>query len=201
DSLMLFLDYTPSARTNTISFEPKLPGAWNTMTFNNVRMQPSPIAPVHSIDVTVSRDAFGETHNFTNDLGIAVNVGTVIRADLTKPIRSVTRNDIAHPYTFDPATGRITIAANPLESGSLGVTTTYRVQYDICDNIDFNNNGVFPEDQDTIDFFEVLAGGSPATCDPVLGCNDIDFNNNGVFPEDEDVFAFFRILAGGNCSE
>jgi hypothetical protein len=28
-----------------------------------------------------------------------------------------------------------------------------------CD-IDFNNNGVFPEDQDVLDFFNVLAGGS-----------------------------------------
>ncbi len=201
DSLMLFLDYSPSARTNTMNFEPKLPSAWNTMTFNNVRMQPSPVAPVHSIDVTVSRDAFGETHTFTNDLGVALNVGTVIRANPGLPIRSVTRNDIAHPYTFDPATGRVTIAANPLESGTPGVTTTYRVQYNICDNIDFNNNGVFPEDQDTFDFFEVLAGGTPATCDPVLGCNDIDFNNNGVFPEDADVVAFFNILAGGDCTE
>jgi hypothetical protein len=29
-----------------------------------------------------------------------------------------------------------------------------------CDDIDFNNNGVFPEDQDVIDFFTVLSGGS-----------------------------------------
>ncbi|HLP85659.1 MAG TPA: hypothetical protein VK157_15020, partial [Phycisphaerales bacterium] len=68
-----------------------------------------------------------------------------------------------------------------------------------CDSIDFNNNGVFPEDQDVIDFFDVLAGGSPATCDPVQGCNGIDFNNNGVFPEDQDVIDFFNVLAGGAC--
>jgi hypothetical protein len=30
----------------------------------------------------------------------------------------------------------------------------------ICDDIDFNNNGAFPEDQDVIDFFNVLAGGT-----------------------------------------
>ncbi len=62
-----------------------------------------------------------------------------------------------------------------------------------CDDIDFNNNDVFPEDQDVIDFFEVLAGGDcPA-------CNDIDFNNNDVFPEDQDVIDFFNVLAGGEC--
>ncbi|MFN7316600.1 MAG: formylglycine-generating enzyme family protein [Phycisphaerae bacterium] len=69
----------------------------------------------------------------------------------------------------------------------------------VCDDIDVNNNSVFPEDQDVIDFFDVLAGGNPATCDPVQGCNDIDFNNNGVFPEDQDVIDFFNVLAGGAC--
>ncbi len=68
-----------------------------------------------------------------------------------------------------------------------------------CDGIDFNNNGVFPEDQDVVDFFNVLAGGNPSTCDPIQGCNDIDFNNNQVFPEDQDVIDFFNVLAGGTC--
>jgi hypothetical protein len=62
-----------------------------------------------------------------------------------------------------------------------------------CDSIDFNNNQVFPEDQDVIDFFNVLAGGDCPTC------NDIDFNNNDVFPEDQDVIDFFNVLAGGTC--
>ncbi len=64
-----------------------------------------------------------------------------------------------------------------------------------CDTIDFNGNGVFPEDQDVIDFFTVLAGGD---C-PTGTCNDIDFNNNAVFPEDQDVIDFFTVLAGGDC--
>ena len=63
-----------------------------------------------------------------------------------------------------------------------------------CNDIDFNNNTVFPEDQDVIDFFNVLAG---AEC---LVCDDIDFNNNSVFPEDQDVIDFFTVLAGGTCS-
>ncbi len=61
-----------------------------------------------------------------------------------------------------------------------------------CD-IDFNNNGVFPEDQDVVDFFDVLAGGACAACDA------IDFNRNSVFPEDQDVVDFFNVLAGGDC--
>jgi hypothetical protein len=62
-----------------------------------------------------------------------------------------------------------------------------------CDDIDFNNNGVYPEDQDMLDFLNVLAG---AACSE---CHDIDFNNNGVFPEDQDVVDFFNVLAGGGC--
>jgi hypothetical protein len=65
-----------------------------------------------------------------------------------------------------------------------------------CDSIDFNNNQVFPEDQDVIDFFNVLSGGP---CSPGNTCSDIDFNNNQVFPEDQDVIDFFTVLAGGSC--
>jgi hypothetical protein len=62
-----------------------------------------------------------------------------------------------------------------------------------CDDLDFNNNDIFPEDQDVIDFLSVLAG---AECAP---CSDLDFNNNGIFPEDQDIVDFFNVLAGGDC--
>ncbi|MFN5946194.1 MAG: hypothetical protein ACK5ZG_12430 [Phycisphaerae bacterium] len=65
-----------------------------------------------------------------------------------------------------------------------------------CSDIDFNNNGVFPEDQDVVDYFNVLAGGSCSTGD----CDTIDFNGNGVFPEDQDVVDYFNVLAGGSCA-
>ncbi|HLP84493.1 MAG TPA: hypothetical protein VK157_09090 [Phycisphaerales bacterium] len=65
-----------------------------------------------------------------------------------------------------------------------------------CGDIDFNNNAVFPEDQDVIDFFNVLAG---APC-PTLRCDTLDFNRNGSFPEDQDVIDFLTVLAGGSCS-
>ena len=66
-----------------------------------------------------------------------------------------------------------------------------------CDSIDFNQNTVFPEEQDVIDFFNVLAGGP---CSPGNTCSDIDFNNNEVFPEEQDVIDFFNVLAGGQCT-
>jgi hypothetical protein len=67
-----------------------------------------------------------------------------------------------------------------------------------CDSIDFNNDDLFPSDEDLIDFLTVLAGGQCSNGDL---CNDVDFNNNCLFPEDQDIIAFVRVLAGGDCIE
>jgi hypothetical protein len=66
-----------------------------------------------------------------------------------------------------------------------------------CSDIDFNNDGLFPDDNDLIAFLNVLAGGECETsvCDP------IDFNNDELFPDDLDLLAFLRVLAGGSCIE
>ena len=67
-----------------------------------------------------------------------------------------------------------------------------------CDSIDFNNDGLFPSDEDVVEFLTVLAGGA---CSEGNVCNDVDFNNDTLFPDDADVLAFFRVLAGGACAE
>lgn len=67
-----------------------------------------------------------------------------------------------------------------------------------CDSIDFNQDGLFPDDQDLIDFLAVLAGGDCST-DPMPGCSDIDFNNDGLFPDDSDLVIFLQVLAGQPC--
>jgi hypothetical protein len=63
-----------------------------------------------------------------------------------------------------------------------------------CNDLDFNNDEVFPSDQDTIDFLEAFAG---ATCQ---NCDNLDFNNDCVFPSDTDVFTYFNVLSGGPCT-
>jgi hypothetical protein len=68
----------------------------------------------------------------------------------------------------------------------------------VCDGIDFNNDGLFPDDNDLITFLVVLAGGE---CPDGNFCNDIDFNNDELFPDDSDLIAFLRVLAGGECEE
>ena len=63
-----------------------------------------------------------------------------------------------------------------------------------CADLDFNNDGVFPSDQDTTDFANVLAGADCPTCD------SIDFNGDGVFPDDADYTDWLAVRAGGPCS-
>ncbi len=70
----------------------------------------------------------------------------------------------------------------------------------VCDSIDFDNDGLFPEDEDLLDLLAVLAGGQCERERWGLGlCNDIDINNDGLFPSDEDLVGYLRLLAGGNC--
>ncbi|HYF16216.1 MAG TPA: lamin tail domain-containing protein, partial [Phycisphaerales bacterium] len=45
-----------------------------------------------------------------------------------------------------------------------------------CDSIDFNGDGLFPDNQDLQDFLDVFGGGACSTGT----CGDLDFNNDGL---------------------
>lgn len=75
-----------------------------------------------------------------------------------------------------------------LESGGASLASR-------CGDIDFNNDGLFPDDGDLIDFLTLLAGGSCSTDN----CDRIDFVRDGLFPSDDDLLGFLQILAGGSC--
>lgn len=99
-----------------------------------------------------------------------------------------------------------TLRVRALVTNATGTTASKpaTIAVDQCDCIDYNNDGIFPSDDDLIEFLNVLAGGACST-GPVIeaegevGCNDIDFNNDGIFPSDEDLLAFLRVMAGGSC--
>jgi hypothetical protein len=67
-----------------------------------------------------------------------------------------------------------------------------------CDSTDFNGDGIFPDNQDIIDFIEVFAG-APCPTEPTFMCNDLDFNNDGIFPDNGDLIKFIEVFAGGSC--
>jgi hypothetical protein len=64
-----------------------------------------------------------------------------------------------------------------------------------CDSIDFNGDGIFPDNQDAVDFIDVFAG---APC-PTGMCGDLDFNNDGIFPDNADITKYLEVLAGAPC--
>jgi hypothetical protein len=66
----------------------------------------------------------------------------------------------------------------------------------VCDSIDFNNDGLFPDTLDIDDFLSVFSGG-PCSNDPL--CGDIDFNNDGLFPDTLDVDSLLSVFSGGPC--
>jgi hypothetical protein len=69
-----------------------------------------------------------------------------------------------------------------------------------CDPIDFNRDGLFPDDTDLIDYLAVLSGSPcPTPTNVQAPACDIDFNNDGLFPDDQDLIAFLRVLAGESC--
>jgi hypothetical protein len=94
----------------------------------------------------------------------------------------------------DPATGNFLFSTFGGGSRVLSIRG-FAVQTPVCDGIDFNGDGLFPDDSDLVDFLSVLAGGACSTGT----CNDIDFNNDCLFPDDSDLIKFLSVLAGAEC--
>lgn len=94
----------------------------------------------------------------------------------------------------------VTTCTDPLNGGTyLGDGTT--CEFDTCSTcaeIDFNNDGLFPDTTDLFDYLEVFSGGACSTF-PVFGCDGIDFNQDGVFPDIADLELFLLVFAGGSC--
>ncbi len=65
----------------------------------------------------------------------------------------------------------------------------------ICNDIDFNNDTLFPDVGDVADFLAVFGG---AAC-PTGNCDGIDFNRDGLFPDVDDITTFLAVFSGGTC--
>ena len=66
----------------------------------------------------------------------------------------------------------------------------------VCDSIDFNGDGLFPDTADIDDFLSVFSGGPCSTGN----CGDIDFNNDGLFPDTGDIDSLLSVFSGGGCA-
>ncbi len=65
----------------------------------------------------------------------------------------------------------------------------------VCDDIDFNRDGLFPDTTDIDDFLSVFSGGPCSTGT----CGDTDFNNDGLFPDTADIDSLLSVFSGGPC--
>jgi hypothetical protein len=77
-----------------------------------------------------------------------------------------------------------------------GETGCFSVIEPACDSLDFNNDGLYPDNLDIADFFSVFGGGS---CSNDPNCNDIDFDNDGLYPANCDIASFLSLFGGGEC--
>ncbi|HEX2838770.1 MAG TPA: hypothetical protein VHN77_11675 [Phycisphaerales bacterium] len=66
----------------------------------------------------------------------------------------------------------------------------------LCNDIDFNNDGLWPDTLDIETFLTVFSDGCMGADPP---CDPIDFNNDGLFPDTADIEAFLRVFSGGTC--
>jgi hypothetical protein len=78
---------------------------------------------------------------------------------------------------------------------ALSAQALLTISVPICNDLDFNNDGVFPDNQDLIDFIDVFGG---ATC-PTASCDDLDINGDGIFPDNFDITKYIELFGGGSC--
>jgi GH15 family glucan-1,4-alpha-glucosidase len=138
DAIMQFIDYRPDAPANTLRIAPKLPTAWNTMTFGNL------VVGSRRIDVTVSETPGAQaqqTQAFTNRTGGAVNVATAAKIPVGSSPCSVTAGGSPVAYSHNRATGVVSLSAFPLDAAAAS-TTTLVVRYRAGRSADWNSNGV-----------------------------------------------------------
>ena len=148
----------------------------------------SSLAMVNNLDLVVTSPA-GVTY-LGNNFNLRFSVPGGVADD---------RNLVEQINVPSPVTGRwlVSVVGTNVPMGPQGfaLVTSGSVLDVPCNDVDFNNDMVWPSEQDVIDFFSVLAGGPCSTGN----CDSIDFNNDSVFPSHEDVLRFLAVYGGEGC--
>lgn len=125
DQMMMFLDYKPEGTNgnNTCYLAPKLPSAWDTMTFNNLDSQGQ------RFDVTITENPTNVRADLNKHTVGALNYDLYLRipAGVT-PVMVVTNGAyyVPSPADYDTSTGRVHVQG-PLTSSAVDnyVVVTY----------------------------------------------------------------------------
>jgi hypothetical protein len=124
-------------------------------------------------------------------LGIAGAVVQGLAIDQATGVLLVVNSATDSTLTINRATGAATVL-RAAAGGSFGARLGMTGMYETClVDLDFNNDGLFPDDTDLVVLLATLSGASCA------GCDSIDINRDGLFPDDADLVAFLDALAGG----
>jgi hypothetical protein len=183
DAVMAFLDFTPDATNQTFRIEPKLPTAWPTMTFKGVTLFHQPSNQTHRVDITIDETVLNTVSaTFVNLNGFDCNAATVLRVPAGRCVVSVTRDGVNWPYSYDDATGRVSIPATGLDSG-VGAVTEFAVRHSRTS--DFDNSGFV--DGDDFDAFVIAFE---------AGDESADFDGSG-FVDTDDFDAFVLVFELG----
>lgn len=145
DALMAFLDYQPDAPGGAFRIEPKLPTAWNTMTFRGLRLGGQ------RFDVRCDEAPGLNSNTFTNVSGGALDYETVIRVPSGLDVFAATQDCVPLAFVHDNATGRVEAAGSM--NAAMTSDTIVRVYYGLRGDFDVN---LAVEPSDIPDFVTVL---------------------------------------------
>ncbi len=167
---------------------------------------------LHSLTFRVGLS--GARTNAVAQLGVSRTppVGGRITPESIVDSATTSANGIGTAHTFisirDYAPGTVLFyqwfITDPTAVGGQALSTVGRVPVfcgsagcpGLCDSIDFNRDGLFPDTADIDDFVSVFSGGP---CSTGL-CGDTDFNNDGLFPDSDDLELMLYVFSGGACS-
>ena len=146
DALMMFLDYRPDAQANTLRVRPKLPSAWSSAAFRNVRLGDDPAHPErsHRFDIIVDETSYyGANQTVINLTGNDAEFDTVLRVEPGSTVCMVTVNGADTPFEYDAALGRVAVAGQ-LAPGAGAPTVIRALSRPLTD---YNQDGsVNPDD-------------------------------------------------------
>ncbi len=127
DALMIFLDMTPDAPGNTLRIAPKLPTAWPTMTFRNVRLG------AHRFDITVTKQKSSMMLTVTNLTGGAANLSAWIKLPSGMTSGGAAMNGSRVTSFLDKPAGRVKVEGALLTG--VGAVSTVEVRFQAAGRI------------------------------------------------------------------
>lgn len=121
DGIMAFLDWEPSAPSNTLKFAPKFPTGWNSMLFNGLRS-----GQTARYDVRMDQTTRWIQCTVTNTNGGAQNIDIYFKLPPGQREIRVTKNGAPISFAYDSATHRVRVQ-NSIFTGT-GSSTAIRVE-------------------------------------------------------------------------